>query len=113
MEKRRQCLHKLFLILLAGLIFSWPAATSGQQSAASVPGRTHVLPQNGVFLVFPFENTGATPRLEWIGAGLEELTIQKLSTPAQPAHAHHARLDHTDIAPLPPHQTVTPPPIPP
>ena len=102
MEKRRQCLHKLFLILLAGLIFSWPAATSGQQSAASVPGRSPVLPQNGVFLVFPFENAGATPRLEWIGAGLEELTIQKLSAAGQQVYSHEGRLDEMDRAGLPP-----------
>ncbi len=102
MEKRRQCLHKLFLILLAGLIFSWPAATSGQQSAASVPGRSPVLPQSGVFLVFPFENAGATPRLEWIGAGLEELTIQKLSAAGQQVYSHEGRLDEMDRAGLPP-----------
>ncbi len=102
MEKRRQCLHKLFLILLAGLIFSWPAATSGQQSAASVPGHSPVLPQSGVFLVFPFENAGATPRLEWIGAGLEELTIQKLSAAGQQVYSHEGRLDEMDRAGLPP-----------
>jgi len=102
MEKRRQCLHRLFLILLAGLIFSWPAATSGQQSAASVPGRSPVLPQSGVFLVFPFENAGATPRLEWIGAGLEELTIQKLSAAGQQVYSHEGRLDEMDRAGLPP-----------
>src|SRR5260221_5024338 len=102
MEKRRQCLHRLFLILLAGLIFSWPAATSGQQSAASVPGRSPVIPQNGVFLVFPFENAGATPRLEWIGAGLEELTIQKLSAAGQQVYSHEGRLDEMDRAGLPP-----------
>src|SRR6267143_1465809 len=101
MEKRRQCLHRLFLILLAGLIFSWPAATSGQQSAASVPGRSPVLPQSGVFLVFPFENAGATPRLEWIGAGLEELTIQKLSAAGQQVYSHEGRLDEMDRAGLP------------
>ncbi len=102
MEKRRQCLHRLFLILLAGLIFSWPAATSGQQSAASVPGHSPVLPQSGVFLVFPFENAGATPRLEWIGAGLEELTIQKLSAAGQQVYSHEGRLDEMDRAGLPP-----------
>src|SRR5260370_5521915 len=102
MEKRRQCLRKLFLILLAGLIFSWPAATSGQQSAAFVPGRSPVLPQSGVFLVFPFENAGASPRLDWIGEGLEELTIQRLSTAGQQVFSHEVRLDEMDRAGLPP-----------
>src|SRR5260370_38640227 len=102
MEKRRQCLHRLVLIPLAGFICSWPAATSGEQSAASVPGRSPVLPQSGVFLVFPFENAGATPRLEWIGAGLEELTIQKLSAAGQQVYSHEGRLDEMDRAGLPP-----------
>jgi tetratricopeptide (TPR) repeat protein/TolB-like protein len=102
MEKRRQCFHKLFLILLAGLVFSWPVAMSGQQSAAPAPGRSPSLPQSGVFLVFPFENAGATPRLEWIGAGLEELTIQKLSAAGQQVYSHEGRLDEMDRAGLPP-----------
>jgi len=102
MEKRRQCFHKLFLILLAGLILSWPVAMIGQQSAAPAPGRSPSLPQSGVFLVFPFENAGATPRLEWIGAGLEELTIQKLSAAGQQVYSHEGRLDEMDRAGLPP-----------
>jgi tetratricopeptide (TPR) repeat protein/TolB-like protein len=102
MEKRRQWFHKLFLIFLAGLIFSWPVAMSGQQSAAPAPGRSPSLPQSGVFLVFPFENAGATPRLEWIGAGLEELTIQKLSAAGQQVYSHEGRLDEMDRAGLPP-----------
>ena len=75
---------------------------SGQQSAAPAPGRSPSLPQSGVFLVFPFENAGATPRLEWIGAGLEELTIQKLSAAGQQVYSHEGRLDEMDRAGLPP-----------
>src|SRR6266481_10135500 len=101
MEKRRQCFHKRFLILLAGVIFSWPVAMPGQQSAAPAPGRSLALPQSGVFLVFPFENAGATPRLEWIGPGLEELSIQKLSAAGQQVFSHEGRLDEMDRAGLP------------
>jgi len=101
MKKRQLCLHKLSLILLGGLVFSWPVATSGQQSSAPVPGRSAILPQNGVFLVFPFENAGATPRLDWIGAGLEELSIQRLSAAGQQVFSHEGRLDEMDRAGLP------------
>ena len=73
----------------------------GQQSAAPVPGRSASLPQSGVFLVFPFENVGASPRLDWIGAGLEELTIQKLSAAGQQVYSHEGRLDEMDRAGLP------------
>lgn len=102
MEKRRQWHRKLSLVLFGGLIFFWPGPTLGQQSAAPVPGRSPSLPQSGVFLVFPFENAGATPRLDWIGAGLEELTIQKLSAAGQQVYSHEGRLDEMDRAGLPP-----------
>jgi tetratricopeptide (TPR) repeat protein len=101
MKKRRLCLHSLVLILLAGLVLSWPVAIFGQQSSAPVPGRSATLPQNGVFLVFPFENVGTTPRLDWIGAGLEELSIQKLSAAGQQVFSHEGRLDEMDRAGLP------------
>ncbi|HET7106344.1 MAG TPA: tetratricopeptide repeat protein [Candidatus Acidoferrum sp.] len=101
MENRRHWHRKLSLLLLSGLLFACPGATSGQQSAAPSTGRSPALPQNGVFLVFPFENAGASPRLEWIGEGLEELTIQKLSAAGQQVFSHEARLDQMDRAGLP------------
>jgi tetratricopeptide (TPR) repeat protein/TolB-like protein len=102
MEKRRQRLPKLSLILLSGLSFLWPGAAFGRQSAAPVSGRPYSLPPSGVFLVFPFENAGASPRLDWIGEGLEELTIQRLSTAGQQVFSHEVRLDEMDRAGLPP-----------
>jgi len=92
----------LSLVLLAGLFFVWPGAMPGQQSAAPVSGRIPSLPQSGVFLVFPFENAGASPRLDWIGEGLEQLTIQKLSAASQQVYSHEGRLDEMDRAGLPP-----------
>jgi len=53
------------------------------QSGPAVPNTRPPLLQEGIFLVFPFENTGASARLEWIGEGLEELTIQQLSAAGQ------------------------------
>jgi len=58
--------------------------------------------QKGVYLVFPFENAGASPRLDWIGEGLEELSIQKLSAGGQQVYSHEGRLDEMDRAGLPP-----------
>jgi tetratricopeptide (TPR) repeat protein/TolB-like protein len=102
MEKRRQWHRRLSLVLFCGLLFLWPCATRGQQSAAPVSGRSPSLPQSGVFLVFPFENAGASPRLDWIGEGLEQLTIQKLSAAGQQVYSHEGRLDEMDRAGLPP-----------
>src|SRR5580704_11603537 len=53
---------------------SLQAQQSGATSRPPTPA-----PQQGVYLVFPFENAGASPRLDWLGEGLEELTIQYLS----------------------------------
>jgi len=43
-------------------------------------------------LVFPFENAGASPRLDWLGEGLEELTIQRLSAAGEQVYSHAGRL---------------------
>src|SRR6266478_6408877 len=48
--------------------------------------------QSGVYLVFPFENAGASPRLDWLGEGLEELTIQRLSAAGEQVYSHAGRL---------------------
>ncbi len=50
------------------------------------------LSQQGIFLVFPFENAGASPRLDWLGEGLEELTIQRLSAAGEQVYSHAGRL---------------------
>src|ERR1700675_1076693 len=102
MEKRRQWFPNLLLVLLAGLFSLWPGSMPGRQSAAPVSGRPASLPQSGVFLVFPFENAGASPRLDWIGEGVEQLTIQKLSAASQQVYSHEGRLDEMDRAGLPP-----------
>src|SRR5690348_153293 len=102
MEKQRQWHRKLPLILCGGVLLLWPCATPAQQSVPYSPGHSPALPQSGVFLVFPFENSGASPRLDWIGEGLEELTIQKLSAAGQQVFSHEGRLDEMDRAGLPP-----------
>src|SRR5262245_31999461 len=56
----------------------------------------------GIFLVFPFENDGATPRLDWLCEGLEELTIQRLSGAGQQVFTHAGRTSELDRYGLPP-----------
>ena len=58
--------------------------------------------QGNVYLVFPFENEGSSPRLDWIGEGLEELTIQRLSAAGQQVYSHEGRANELDRYGLPP-----------
>jgi tetratricopeptide (TPR) repeat protein len=58
--------------------------------------------QQGIYLVFPFENEGASPRLDWLGEGLEELTVQRLSAAGQQVYSHAGRTAELDRSGLPP-----------
>src|SRR5579859_7341404 len=55
----------------------------------------------GIYLVFPFENAGASSRLDWLGEGLEELTIQRLSAAGQQVYTHDGRAEELDRSGLP------------
>jgi len=96
MRKRRLLIRKSWLILFTGISFLAPATVSGGQSDAALVRKIPNLPQAGIYLVFPFENGGASPRLDWIGEGLEELTIQKLSAAGLQVYSHDSRLDEMD-----------------
>ena len=101
MKKRRQWFRKPHLVLLAGVSLFYPGSVGSRQSTPAAPRRAAALPQSGVYLVFPFENAGASPRLDWVGEGLEELTIQKLSSAGEQVYSHDGRLDEMDRAGLP------------
>lgn len=49
-----------------------------------------------IYLVFPFENVGASPRLDWLGEGLEELTILRLSAAGESVYSHTGRVNELD-----------------
>jgi tetratricopeptide (TPR) repeat protein/TolB-like protein len=88
-------------ILLSALVVFGSASLPAQQPAsrahpATVPGY-----QQGVYLVFPFENAGSSPRLEWLGEGLEELTIQRLSAAGEQVYSHAGRLAELERYGLP------------
>jgi tetratricopeptide (TPR) repeat protein/TolB-like protein len=69
------------------------AVTAARPSAAPA--------SQGIFLVFPFENDGASPRLDWLCEGLEELTIQRLSAAGQQVFTHSGRTSELDRYGLP------------
>lgn len=85
---------KFFQFIFAVLAVS--PAVNAQTSTRSSPRNAQ-----GIFLVFPFENAGTSPRLDWLSEGLEELTIQKLSAAGQQVYSHAGRTAELDRYGLP------------
>jgi tetratricopeptide (TPR) repeat protein len=86
--------HTVRITLLLCVLIAVPSL-SAQQRASSAS------PQQGLYLVFPFENAGASPRLDWLGEGLEELTIQYLSTAGEQVFSHAGRAGELERYGLP------------
>lgn len=99
MRTRSFRMARLYLLLFVLTVTIGAGPLCAQEIGASAPRPT--VPQVGIFLVFPFENVGAAPRLDWIGEGLEELTIQRLSTAGQQVYTHAGRLNEMDVYGLP------------
>src|SRR6266852_3546023 len=81
-----------YLVVFSSIVALGIASVSGQQPAPPKPAAPAAGPQQGIYLVFPFENAGAASRLEWLGEGLEELTIQRLSAAGEHVYSHAGRL---------------------
>jgi tetratricopeptide (TPR) repeat protein len=81
------------------VIAQQPSAGAGTPTGARVAASE--ASQQGIYLVFPFENEGASPRLDWLGEGLEELTIQRLSAAGQQVYSHAGRTGELDRSGLP------------
>ncbi len=89
---RRGCLRQ-FLVAIAGGLF-FPLTILGLPQSAQAPIAATVAPSasHGIYLVFPFQNSGASSRLDWLSEGLEELTIQRLSAAGEQVYSHEGRL---------------------
>ncbi len=77
-----------YLVLFFVILIFGTTSVAAQQSASSPRAASAVANQQGIYLVFPFENAGASPRLDWLGEGLEELTIQRLSGAGEQVYSH-------------------------
>ncbi len=89
-----------FISARCALVVVW-AMLCAASIGAQAPARTNGAAQAGVYLVFPFENAGASPRLDWLGEGLEELTIQSLSASGQQVYSHAGRTTELERNGLP------------
>ena len=76
-------------------------ASRATETSTSIRGAVSETAPSGIYLVFPFENAGASSRLDWLGEGLEELTIQRLSAAGQQVYTHAGRTEELDRSGLP------------
>ena len=81
-----------YLVLLSVFFILETTSVAGRQSATPPRASSATAHQQGIYLVFPFENAGASPRLDWLSEGLEELTIQRLSAAGEQVYSHAGRL---------------------
>jgi predicted Zn-dependent protease/TolB-like protein len=88
------------LLLLSSIALIVNDSLSAQQPAPSAGTVVSSL-QQGVYLVFPFENAGSSPRYDWIGEGLEELTIQRVAAAGEQVYSHAGRLAELERYGLP------------
>jgi tetratricopeptide (TPR) repeat protein/TolB-like protein len=89
------------LILLSGFFLFGTDGVAAQQPASGAGATTTSGLQQRVYLVIPFENAGSSPRLDWIGEGLEELTIQRLAAAGEQVFSHAGRLAELERYGLP------------
>src|SRR5207302_9599184 len=90
-----------YLVLLSVVVVLGTTSAAAQQSAPPAHERTAAAYQQGTYLVFPFETAGASPRLDWLGEGLAELTIQRLSAAGEHVYSHAGPLVEPDRYGLP------------
>src|ERR1700692_3145591 len=115
----RSYIHEFLIVFVASLLFpTWnycsPQSTqaspnaSSRSAAGNVAGATSSGTLSGassgtattskggslhgIYLVFPFQNSGPASRLDWLSEGLEELTIQGLSSAGEQVYSHSWRL---------------------
>ncbi len=97
----RMVFRKRGLICFCAVVALATASLRAQQPPASPRSTAPSASQQGVYLVFPFENAGASPRLDWLGEGLEELTIQYLSGAGEQVYSHAGRAGELERYGLP------------
>jgi Tfp pilus assembly protein PilF/TolB-like protein len=97
----RPFLSPRYLALLFAALIMGSTLAAAQQSVSAAPAGSAAPYQPGIYLVFPFENAGASPRLDWLGEGLEELTILRLSGAGEQVYSHAGRIIELERSGLP------------
>ena len=90
-------------ILVTILVF-WligAAVCAAQQTPPAQSGAVSPNSQKKIYVVLPFENASAPARLDWLGEGLEELTIQRLTAAGEQVYSHSGRANELERYGLP------------
>lgn len=82
------------------------AVCAAQQPATSAKPTTSAnSPASGtsqkIYVVLPFENAGTPSKFDWLGEGLEELTIERLTAAGEHVYSHAGRAAELDRYGLP------------
>jgi tetratricopeptide (TPR) repeat protein len=86
-----RCVVACLFVLYGAVALRAEQAGSGARAGVAASGS-----QQGIYLVFPFENAGSSPRLDWLGEGLEELTIQRLAAAGRQVYSRAGRASELD-----------------
>ena len=79
-------------LLVKILFVSLVAAASRAQQAGATPQVPAAAGNSQrIYVVLPFENAGAPAKLDWLGEGLEELTIERLAAAGEQVYSHGGR----------------------
>jgi tetratricopeptide (TPR) repeat protein len=97
----RPFLSPRILFFLSVILIFGATSMAAQESAAPPRASSAAGSQQGIYLVFPFENASASPRLDWLSEGLEELTIQRLSAAREQVYSHEGRVVELERSGLP------------
>src|SRR5260370_19882468 len=90
-DMKRPFFSARYLVLLSVIVVFETTSAAAQQSAAPPRAGAGGAYQQGIYLVFPFENAGASPRLDWLGDRLEDVTIQRMCGAGEQRHSHARR----------------------
>jgi Tfp pilus assembly protein PilF/TolB-like protein len=79
--------------LLVKMLFVSLTAAAVSLAEQSAPPRAPAAAANSqrIYVVLPFENAGAPAKLDWLGEGLEELTIERLTAAGEQVYSHAGR----------------------
>ena len=95
-DQMKQFVPRVLSFALCGASLFLSSSGNAQTSPSRAPAS-----RQGLYLVFPFENNASSPRLDWLGEGLEELTIQYLSDAGEQVYSHAGRAGELERYGLP------------